>query len=202
MAASFPLALHLDEKPCLVVGSDLEARDRARALRDAGALVTVVAEAPCPELVELARSRELVERTGTGGVRLERRGFVPEDLDEKWLAVLVERDFELGARLAALCDERRILFCAVDQPQKNSFSHMALVRRGVVTLAISTNGRIPALGRRLREEFERVFDEAGLAAFAERLAELRDATPAEQRRSVLGALTRAVRFEGRLKFEP
>lgn len=195
-----------------MVGSDVEARDRARALRDAGAFVTVVSEAPCAELVEFVEGAQGAqdgglqggrERSARGGdVRFERRAFVVDDLNGKWLAVLVDRDFELGARLAALCDERRILFCAVDQPQKNSFSHMALVRRGVVTLAISTNGRVPALGRRLREELERVFDEAGLAAFAERLAALRDATAPEKRRAVLGALTRAVRFEGRLKLEP
>ncbi|HET9929820.1 MAG TPA: NAD(P)-dependent oxidoreductase [Polyangiaceae bacterium] len=193
MAISFPLALHLDDKPCLVVGSDVEARDRAAALRDAGALVEIIAQTPCPELVELAATRS---------VRLEQREFSPDDLNGKWLAVLVDRNNELGARLAALCDDRRILFCAVDQQQKNSFSHMALVRRGVITIAISTMGRVPALGRRLREELERVFDESGLAAFADRLAALRDATPPEKRRTVLGEVTRAVRFEGRLKLEP
>lgn len=193
MAASFPLALHLDDKPCLVVGADVEARDRARALCDAGARVEVVSETPCPELLELAAA---------SSVRLVRRAVVPEDLNEKWLVVLVERDLELGARLAALCDERRILFCAVDQPQKNSFSHLALARAGVVTVAIGTNGRAPALGRRLRQELERVFEEAGLAAFAERLGALRDRLPPEKRRAVLGALTSAVRFEGRLKLEP
>lgn len=193
VATSFPLALHLDDKPCLVVGSDLEARDRALALCEAGARVEVVSATPCPELVEFTALRS---------VPLAQRAFVPDDLNDKWLAVLVDRDFELGARLAALCDERRILFCAVDQPQKNSFSHLALARAGVVVVAIGTNGRVPALGRRLRQELERVFEEAGLAAFADRLAALRDSVTPDQRRSVLGALTSAVRFEGRLRLEP
>ena len=184
--------MQLEGKPCLVVGSELEARDRARALCEVGARVRVVALAPCAELRALAAE---------GQVALVERGFAPDDLNEVWLAVLVDRDLELGARMAALCNERRILFCAVDQPQENSFSHLALARAGVVTVAIGTDGRAPALGRRLREELERVLDEAELASFAERLAQLRDATSPAERRAVLGAAVRGLRFEGRLKLE-
>lgn len=193
MPKSFPIALHLENKPCLVVGSELEARDRARALGDAGARVALVAEQPCPELEELARAR---------GYALSRRAFVEADLNGVWLALLVDRDFELGARMAALCNERRILFCAIDQPQDNSFSHLALARAGLVTVSIGTNGRAPALGRRLREELERVFDEAQLAEFAERIARLRETTAPEQRRELLGAAVAALRFDGRLRLEP
>lgn len=154
--------------------------------------MAIVAEAPCVELEALAR--EL-------GLTLARRGFVPADLEEKWLVVLVDRDLELGARMAALCEAERVLFCATDQAQANSFSHMALARAGLVTVAIGTNGRAPALGRRLREELTRLFAESGLAAFAERLARLREATPAEKRREVLSAAVSEVRVEGRLKLE-
>jgi precorrin-2 dehydrogenase/sirohydrochlorin ferrochelatase len=189
VAPSFPVALHLEGKSCLVVGGTLEARDRARALHEAGARVEVVAETPCAELSLLLKELALQH---------QRRGFDPADLDGKWLAVLVERDLTLGARMAALCEDRRILFCATDQPQRNSYSHMALARAGVVAVAISTNGRAPALGRRLREEFERLLAESGLAAFAQKLAELRDRTPDQARREVLGAAVSDVRLDGRL----
>jgi siroheme synthase-like protein len=154
-----------------------------------GARVALIAENPCRELEELAAARALP---------LVRRAFATTDLDGVWLALLVDRDFELGARMAALCNERRILFCAIDQPQDNSFSHMALARAGLVTAAIGTNGRAPALGRRLREELERVFDEASLAEFAERIAELRETTPPEKRREVLSAAVATLRLDGRL----
>ena len=193
MTPSFPLALHLEDKPCLVVGSGLEARDRARALDEVHARVEVVAEAPCAELSEFAHRRSLP---------LAVRAFDARDLDGKWLAVLTDRDFSLGARMAALCEERRVLFCATDQAQRNSFSHLALARAGVVTAAIGTQGRAPALGRKLREELERVFEEADLARFADELATLRDATPPEARRAVLAQALAHVCFEGRLKLLP
>jgi siroheme synthase-like protein len=190
MASSFPVALHLDGKPCLVVGQNREAAERALALRDAGAVVVIVSREPDAELAET------LEREA---FRVERRAFVPDDLDGKWLAVLTDRDLELGRAMANEAILRRVLFCATDQAQPNSYSHMALARAGLVTVAIGTNGRAPALGRRLREEFSRLFAAANLAAFAARLAALRDATPEQRRREVLGAAVAGVHFEGRLE---
>ena len=82
-------------------------------------------------------------------------------------------DAALARRLGALCDARHIFFCAVDQPENSSYAHLALVRAGSLTLAIGTEGRAPALGRRLREELARVLSEAGAAEEVDRLAALR-----------------------------
>ena len=57
-------------------------------------------------------------------------------------------------------------------------------------------------GGRLRELFEALFARAGLAEFAERLAELRRVTPPEKRREVLGAAVRGVRLDGELVLPP
>jgi precorrin-2 dehydrogenase/sirohydrochlorin ferrochelatase len=189
VATSYPIALHLDGKACLVVGSTEEAAERARSLSDVGAKVEVVSEKPGLGLTAVINARGLVHH---------RRAFSPGDLDGKWLAVLTDRDLELGRSMAEEAQARRVLFCATDQPQENSYSHMAQVRAGLVTLAISTDGRAPMLGRRLREELSRVLLEAGLSRFAEEIAELRERTPSEQRREVLGKAVAEVRFEGRL----
>ncbi len=187
--ASFPVALHLADKGCLVVGSNAEAALRAVALVEAGARVRVVCSAPGPELQRAASEH---------GFELAVRAFDEHDLDERWLAVLTERDLTLGARMASAALARRVLFCAADQPQQNTYSHLALARAGVVTVAIGTDGRAPALGRRLREELARVFEDAGLAQFAEALAELRERTPPEKRREVLAEALIGLHFDGKL----
>jgi siroheme synthase-like protein len=190
VVTTYPIALHLAGKACLVVGSNEEAAERARSMSDAGAKVEIVSERPGLGLTALIAAR---------GLTHHRRQFEPADLDGKWLAVLTDRDLELGRVMAAEADARRVLFCATDQPQDNSYSHMAQTRAGVVTVAISTDGRAPALGRRLREELGRVLLEARLGAFADELAELRERTPPEQRRDVLGKAVAEVRFDGRLR---
>jgi siroheme synthase-like protein len=165
----FPVALKLDGRACLVVGTGEEARARAAALELAGAKV----------------------------VSIERR-FVPEDLDGIWLAVLTDRDAELALFIAREAEARHVFFCAVDQPEVGSYSHVGIARAGPVFAALGTQGEVPALARRLRELLEELFATAGLAAFAERLAALRRNTPPERRREVLNAAVREVRIEGKL----
>lgn len=193
VVTSFPVALHLEGKAVLVVGSTEEAAERARSLSDVGAKVEVVSEKPGLGLAALISARSLVHH---------QRGFLSSDLDGKWLAVLADHDLELGRVMAEAAEARRVLFCATDQPQANSYSHMAQARAGLVTLAISTDGRAPALGRRLREELARVLLESGMARFADELAALRERTPSHERRDVLGKAVSEVRFEGRLHLPP
>jgi siroheme synthase-like protein len=186
----FPVALVLEGRPCLVIGSSVEAAQRAEALFQAGAVVTVVAEQPEPELVRLAES---------GHFELERRAFVPSDLDGTWLAVLTDTDTELADRVSRAAADRRVFFSAVDQPGVSSYLHVALARAGSLVAAISTAGSAPALGRRLREELERIFDESRLADFVDRVSRLRQQTPSASRRQVLGAAVAGVRFDGKLE---
>jgi precorrin-2 dehydrogenase/sirohydrochlorin ferrochelatase len=186
----FPIALLLEGRAVLVVGSSAEATSRTQAFLDAHA---------SPVVVSLAPSAELLAWESSGEILLHQREFEEEDLDDKWLAVLVDENAELAARMADLANERRVFFCAVDQPEHNGYAHMAQARAGLLTIAISTAGQAPALGRRLREELERLLADSGMADFVEQLAGLRAQTPSAERRQVLGEAVRDVRFEGVLR---
>jgi precorrin-2 dehydrogenase/sirohydrochlorin ferrochelatase len=186
----FPIALLLKGRACLVVGVSPELLDRTRALLSAGACPTVVSSAPSEAIRTLARE---------GSIALHERDFIDGDLKGNWLAVLVDNDDALAARMARVAEVERVFFCAIDQPQHNSYAHMAQARAGLLTIAISTAGQAPALGRRLREELERLLAAAKMSEFVERLAALRQATPSSERRKVLGEAVAGVHFSGELK---
>jgi precorrin-2 dehydrogenase/sirohydrochlorin ferrochelatase len=186
----FPIALLLEGRACLVVGSGAELTSRTHALLDAHAKPSVVSRAPSDEIRTLAQS---------GRIELHERDFSDADLNDKWLAVLVDENAELATRMAKLAGAARVLFCAVDQPEHNSYAHMAQARAGLLTIAISTAGQAPALGRRLREELEQLLTRSKMATFVEELAELRARTPSAERRRVLGAAVAGVRFNGELE---
>jgi uroporphyrin-III C-methyltransferase/precorrin-2 dehydrogenase/sirohydrochlorin ferrochelatase len=150
----------------------------------------VVSNAPGPEIRELALSGQIV---------LQERDFEDQDLAEQWLAVLVDANAELAARMARIAQGARVFFCAVDQPEHNSYAHMAQARAGLLTVAISTSGQAPALGRKLREELERLLTRAKMADFVDQLAALRNRTPSAERRRVLGAAVSGVHFTGDLE---
>jgi siroheme synthase-like protein len=189
---SFPIALDLRSRRCLIVGQGEEAALRARALLAEGARVRVVAEQPAPSV------RELVE----AGAEVLERSYRSEDFDETWLVVLADRDPALADRLGHETETRRIFFCAVDDPRVGSFSHLAIARAGIVFAAIGTHGEAPALGRRLRELLSSLFDRAGLAEFASRHATLRRKTPATDRKRILGADVADLELTGDLKVPP
>ncbi|HWZ93172.1 MAG TPA: NAD(P)-dependent oxidoreductase [Polyangiaceae bacterium] len=186
----FPVALVLEGRACLVVGSGPELLSRTRALLDVHAKPTVVSRAPSNEIRALAQSRDIT---------LHEREFSDTDLNDQWLAVLVDEDPALAARMSRLATAQRVFFCAVDQPEHNSYSHMAQARAGLLTIAITTAGQAPALGRRLREELERLLVRAKMAAFVDELAALRAQTPSPERRRVLGAAVSGVHFSGELE---
>ncbi len=185
----FPIALLLEGRACLVVGSSAELLTRTRALLDARANPVVVSSEPSEEIQELARAKK---------VELHEREFVDADMNGKWLAVLVDENPVLAARMAFLAQAARVFFCAVDQPEHNSYAHMAQARAGLLTIAISTAGQAPALGRRLREELEGLLTRSRMAEFVEKLANLRARTPSAERRQVLGAAVAGVHLTGEL----
>lgn len=186
----FPIALLLKGRACLVVGSSPEALSRTQALLDAQARPTVVSSAASEGIRALAHSHR---------IELHERDFVDADLEGKWLAVLVDENSELAARMARIAETQRVFFCAVDQPQHNSYAHMAQARAGLLTIAISTAGQAPALGRRLREEIQRLLAASNMASFVEKLAELRNNTPSSERRKVLGDAVASVHISGKLE---
>ena len=186
----FPIALLLEGRACLVVGSSAEVLMRTRALLEARAHVVVVNAVLNEDLETLARA---------GKIDLQRREFTDADINGKWLAVLVDENPVLAARMAFLAQAARVFFCAVDQPEHNSYAHMAQARAGLLTIAISTAGQAPALGRRLRQELERLLGASNMADFVEQLAGLRAQTPSAERRQVLGDAVSGVHFDGELR---
>lgn len=186
----FPLALDLHGRRCLVVGESAEAAGRCRMFLEHGAQVVLVANEPGAELTTLLTDAQTQ-------IEWRQRAFLPEDLEAIWLVVLADPDGDLAARLAAECNKRRLFFCAVDQPEHNSFSHVAYARVGPMTVTASTGGTLPGFARHLRLELERELQSEGVQAFLTRLTEARRGLPKHERREALSRMLQAlaVRFE-------
>jgi len=144
--AWYPVFLDLRGRRCVVVGGGAMAADKARELGAAGARVTVVA----------ARPESAVEAMARGGqVRLRRRRFRDGDLAGAWLAIAAGDDDAEREEVRREAWRRRLPFNSVDDLPRCSFIAGAVVRRGALTVAISTAGRAPALAVRLRQWLER-----------------------------------------------
>lgn len=133
----FPAFLKLAGRRVVVVGGGAVAAGKIDALLDAGAEVTVVA----PEV------QPAVQRAG---VTVCRRPFAPHDLDDAWLVVAAAPP-DVNRLVARAAEARRVFVNAVDDPANATVYLGGVVRRAGVTVAISTDGRAPALAGLLRE---------------------------------------------------
>jgi precorrin-2 dehydrogenase len=162
VANLFPMFLKLTGKQCLVVGAGKVGEPKISGLIDTGARIHVVA---------MEASDRVREWANAAKIELELRAFSASDLDGKFLAVATasNRVNELIYREA----QRRGVLCnVVDVPEYCDFFYPAVVQRGDLQIAISTNGQSPSLAQKLRQQLERQFG-PGYAEWVKQLGETR-----------------------------
>ncbi len=76
------------------------------------------------------------------------------DLDGVFLVIAATSSREVNGTIFREAQQRNILCNVVDDPEYCDFYYPAVVRRGDLQLAISTNGHSPALAQRIRRELE------------------------------------------------
>jgi siroheme synthase-like protein len=142
----FPLFLKLAGRKVLVVGGGPVAAGKVAALREADAEIVVVAPEVVPAIGDLATA---------GKIALARRSFSAADLGGVWLVVAAATP-EVNRIVAAAAESQRLFVLAVDDPTAASAYGAGALRRGGVTVAVSTDGRAPALAGLLREGLDAV----------------------------------------------
>jgi uroporphyrin-III C-methyltransferase/precorrin-2 dehydrogenase/sirohydrochlorin ferrochelatase len=141
----FPAFLKLAGRRVLLVGGGPVALAKARSLREAGAVIVVVAPEVLPELMTIADDVQL-------------RPFAPADLDGAWLVVAAAPP-EVNRQVQVAAEVRQLFVNAVDDPAAATAYGAAVIRRGPVTVAFSTGGAAPALAGLIREGLESLLPE-------------------------------------------
>jgi len=144
----FPIFLKLLDRPCLVVGAGPVGEAKIEGLLAAGAAVKVVAPEATKTVMQWARA---------GKIDWQPRRFEPADLAGKFLVVVATASRQLNDDIYHEAQRRSVLCNVVDDPPRCDFYYPAVVNRGELQIAISTNGRSPALAQRLRRELEQQF---------------------------------------------
>lgn len=144
--AYFPFFVDLEGQRGLIVGGGTVALRKAEKLLPYGPALTVVAPEPVSELAALP-------------VELTRREFQPEDLDRADFVIAATDNEEENHRISALCQGRKIPVNVVDDKEACSFLFPALVRRGSLSVGVSTGGSSPTAAIWLKEQIEGLLPE-------------------------------------------
>lgn len=160
----YPIYLRkLNQRKTVIVGGNHEAEGKVRDLLERDARLTVIS----PELNET-----LHEWAEEGHFEWIPREYQKGDLEGAFMAIVAEFEGDINRRVYEEAEERDILVNVMDDIPHANFAFGSIVKRGPLTLSISTSGAAPALSVRLRERFEEEFGPE-YASFLEFMQKLR-----------------------------
>lgn len=138
----YPVMLDLSGKDCLVVGGGRVALRKVTGLLRADALVTVIASHFNPHFSLLAKRITMVTRS-----------FSETDIQKKYSLIIGATDTpDINTAISRKAAMLGIPCNIVDQPELCSFIVPAIVNRGNITIAVSTNAASPRLSRYIKKK--------------------------------------------------
>ena len=152
-----PISVDLAQLRVLLVGDGAAARRRLALLDDAGAqALEIYAPDPDPELAESTVAR------------LHRRLPSPAEIARAQLVFVAGVAEPIATEIRRVAKAAGVLVNIEDDRERSDFHSVAVIRRGDLTVAISTNGKSPGLAALMRRMLEQRFE----AAWEIRLDEL------------------------------
>jgi precorrin-2 dehydrogenase/sirohydrochlorin ferrochelatase len=190
----YPIFVKLEGRWCLVVGGGDVALRKAATLLESGAHVIAVSKAFSSDLLELSQNNK--------ELTLNKKSFEEKDLKDIFLVIAATNDAEVNKKVYDMAVESNILVNVVDKPELCNFYVPSSVTRGDLKIAISTDGKSPAMAKKIRKELEASYDE-GYADLIDCLGQIRNelfekySEDTEKRGKLLGKIVNSVLVENR-----
>lgn len=144
----YPLYLEMTGRRCLVIGGGAVAERKIAGLLEAGAEVTVIS----PDVTET-----ISRWSKNDSIDLKPRPYRAGDLAGRELVFVATDDSEVNAAVYQEGKSRGVWVNSADDPAHCDFILPSVLRRGDLTVAVSSGGHSPALARTIREELEEHF---------------------------------------------
>jgi precorrin-2 dehydrogenase/sirohydrochlorin ferrochelatase len=141
----YPVFLNLKGKRVVVIGGGKVAERKIRALLKAGAEITVVSPA-ITEQIEREKQK--------GGIKHIPRQYKKGDSNRAFLVIAATDSLEINKKVS---ENASCLVNVVDSPSLCNFIVPSVIKRGPLTIAVSTSGISPALSKSIRKELEKLY---------------------------------------------
>lgn len=143
----YPIFLKLNKLDLLIVGGGNVGLEKVSFIlkNSPDAKITMIATYFLEEVKTLV---------GDFNVKLIERAFEESDLEGRDIVICATDNYELHQRIVALNEDKKTLTNVADTPELCDFYLSSIVSRGDLKIAISTNGKSPTLGKRIRQYLE------------------------------------------------
>jgi precorrin-2 dehydrogenase len=144
MNTYYPVYIQMHDQPCVVIGGGKIAEGKVDGLLAVEARVTVISPQLTPHLLDLAKQCHIsyISRIYQSG-----------DLRGAFLVICATDQAEINHLVWQEATANHQLVNVVDDTPRCNFIAPSILRKGDLTIAISTSGKAPALAVRLKERF-------------------------------------------------
>lgn len=191
--AWFPFFMDVSAGDGLIVGGGAVALRKAEKLLPYAPRLTVCAPDFLPEFAALP------------GLTLLRQTFEPSLAEGRLFVIAATDDRALNREIAALCREKRVPVNAVDDKSACTFLFPALVKRGPLSVGVSTGGASPTGAVYWKRRIDQLIptDAGELLDYLDGLREtVKRAVPEEKARSAAFAALFSACLEGGWPLDP
>ncbi|MFH1861061.1 MAG: bifunctional precorrin-2 dehydrogenase/sirohydrochlorin ferrochelatase [bacterium] len=159
----YPICLDVKNRRCVIVGGGEVSARKIACLLNYEANIVVIS----PQITEAINT--LVQ-----GKRIEwiDRNYQSEDLKDVFFVVVATNDHELNKQISQDARDKRILVNMVDSAEDSTCILPAVLSRGSLSIAVSTEGKSPALAKKIRDDLSVMFGKEYIG-FVELLGSLR-----------------------------
>lgn len=146
MNTYYPVYIEMRDQPVVVIGGGKIAEGKVDGLLAAQANVMVIAPELTPHLHDLVKQDQ---------IRYLARSYQPGDLSGAFMVICATDRADINHRVWQEATANHQLVNVVDDTPRCNFIAPSILRKGDLTIAISTSGRAPALAVRLKERLQR-----------------------------------------------
>lgn len=145
----YPINVRIRDRNVVVIGGGRVAHRKVLGLLDAGAKVKIVSPKLTNELLLLSQS---------GQISWQPEPYTKENLEGALLIVAATNDQETNQAVKRDAAPNQLVNLA-DDPEQSDFQVPSVLKRGKLTIAVSTSGASPVLAKKIRRQLEQMFAE-------------------------------------------
>ncbi|MFH1776701.1 MAG: bifunctional precorrin-2 dehydrogenase/sirohydrochlorin ferrochelatase [Candidatus Omnitrophota bacterium] len=144
----YPIMLNIKGKDCIVIGGGVVAERKVLSLLVAGGKITIISPNITKRLRQLLKQKKIIYK---------KRKFQEAFLHNASVVIAATANQKVNQEIYHFCQKKKILVNVVDNPKLSSFIVPAAVARGDLVIAVSTQGKIPMLAKKIKEQLEQIF---------------------------------------------
>ena len=143
----YPICINLQKFPCLVVGGGKVALRKVLSLQEFNANITVISPNICKPLIILSKE---------GKIKVIKKSYSKEFIKDYKIVFSATNNPEINKSVYTDCASEDILLNVVDDPSLCDFILPANLKRGNLTISISSQGKAPFYVKEIKKKLSHI----------------------------------------------